>query len=70
MLDVNCGVTVSHKSEGHEHATHGHKVTSSEHGEKKEEEEKERKTGITPKLCVVVESVQIYILCRCAADQN
>lgn len=45
-------MTVSHKSEGHEHATHGHKVTSSEHGEKKEEEEKERKTGITPKLCV------------------
>lgn len=35
----NCGVLVSHKSEGPAHETHGHKTTSG-HGE---EEHKERK---------------------------
>lgn len=44
-------MTASHKSDGHVHETHGHKTTtSSEHGEKrKEDDETERiteKTGI------------------------
>ncbi len=41
-------------SEGHVHEAHGHKTTSSGHGEKREEEEKERKTektGILFFLC-------------------
>lgn len=41
MINGVC-VSVSHKSEGHEHETHGHK-TSSVHGGNREEEE-ERKT--------------------------
>lgn len=45
MINGVC-VSVSHKSEGHEHETHGHK-TSSEHGEKRVEEEKKRKTEHT-----------------------
>ncbi|XP_044030286.1 mucin-12 isoform X9 [Siniperca chuatsi] len=40
-VNDDCGVSVSHNFEGHEHETHGHKTTiSSEHGEKREEEEK------------------------------
>lgn len=39
-LNKDCGVSVSHTSEGHVHETHGHKTsTSSEHGEKKQEDE-------------------------------
>lgn len=35
----NCGVSVLHMPEGHGHETHGHKTTtSSEHGERREEE--------------------------------
>ncbi len=33
------GVSVSHNFEGHIHETHGHKSTSSEHGEKRKGEE-------------------------------
>lgn len=36
----NCGVSVSHKSQGHIHETHVHTArTSSGHGQKGEEEE-------------------------------
>ncbi len=36
-FDNKCDVSVSHKSEGHVHEAHGHKTTSSGHGEKREE---------------------------------
>lgn len=40
ILNVNCGVSVSHKSEGHAHEAHGHRTTtSSGHGEEREREE-------------------------------
>lgn len=39
-LNDNCGISVSHKSEGHVHEIHGHKTTSSEHGERRQEGER------------------------------
>lgn len=42
---AHCGVSVSHKSEGHQHETHGYE-TSSEHGEKRVEERKADRKGI------------------------
>ena len=40
ILNVNCGVSVSHKSEGHAQEAHGHRTTtSSGHGEEREREE-------------------------------
>lgn len=44
----DCGVSVSHHFEGHVHETHGHKTTSSGHGEEKEEKaRKPEREGIS-----------------------
>lgn len=51
IFSDDCVVSVSHNFEGHIHETRGHKTrTSSEHGEEREEEHRDRKaerSGIT-----------------------
>lgn len=42
----NCGVSVSHNSEGHEHQAHSH-TTSAEHGQGKHEDTHAERKGIS-----------------------
>lgn len=47
-VNYDHGVSVPHQPVDHVHETHGHKnTTSSEHGEEREEEEKDRKAEMT-----------------------
>ncbi len=60
----DCGVSVSHKSEGHVHETHGHKTTSSEHGEEERKAERKGSSLICSGGNLLIKYIYFCLLCQ------